>query len=243
MTIWTGLHNRRALLQHLDQRLALPGQPGPVALFLDLDRLAPSTTTWATPVTSSFTCSPNGSVTHFGESLIARSPAATNSSSYPHSNECRCRSTARRTSRESQPQGTTSLSAVRCSPGHRQTVSPQGLPDSTPSDLLRRAGPGRSGSQTRFKEMSRFSPRTCRIAGELRNDIELHRRGIESDALSPSLPTRGSTYRPATLSGTEALVWQHPTCGLPAPGRFIPVAESINLCMNWIGCGAKEDLQ
>ncbi|KBM58011.1 bifunctional diguanylate cyclase/phosphodiesterase [Mycobacterium tuberculosis] len=35
----TGLHNRRALLQHLDQRLA-PGQPGPVAaLFLDLDRL------------------------------------------------------------------------------------------------------------------------------------------------------------------------------------------------------------
>lgn len=35
----TGLHNRRALLQHLDQRLAL-GQPGPVAaLFLDLDRL------------------------------------------------------------------------------------------------------------------------------------------------------------------------------------------------------------
>ncbi|WP_185981718.1 bifunctional diguanylate cyclase/phosphodiesterase [Skermania sp. ID1734] len=35
----TGLCNRRALLQHLNARLA-PGQPGPVAvLFLDLDRL------------------------------------------------------------------------------------------------------------------------------------------------------------------------------------------------------------
>jgi len=35
----TGLHNRRALLRHLDQRLAA-GQSGPVAaLFLDLDRL------------------------------------------------------------------------------------------------------------------------------------------------------------------------------------------------------------
>ena len=35
----TGLHNRRALMAHLDARLAA-GQPGPVsALFLDLDRL------------------------------------------------------------------------------------------------------------------------------------------------------------------------------------------------------------
>ena len=35
----TGLNNRRALIAHLDQRLA-PGQPGPVStLFLDLDRL------------------------------------------------------------------------------------------------------------------------------------------------------------------------------------------------------------
>ncbi len=35
----TGLNNRRALIAHLDKRLA-PGQPGPVsALFLDLDRL------------------------------------------------------------------------------------------------------------------------------------------------------------------------------------------------------------
>src|SRR5882762_8740319 len=35
----TGLHNRRALLAHLDARLAV-GQPGPVsALFFDLDRL------------------------------------------------------------------------------------------------------------------------------------------------------------------------------------------------------------
>ena len=35
----TGLHNRRALISHLSQRLAA-GQPGPVsALFLDLDRL------------------------------------------------------------------------------------------------------------------------------------------------------------------------------------------------------------
>ena len=35
----TGLHNRRALLAHLDARLQ-PGRPGPVAaLFIDLDRL------------------------------------------------------------------------------------------------------------------------------------------------------------------------------------------------------------
>lgn len=61
----TGLHNRRALLQHLDQRLA-PGQPGPVAaLFLDLDRLKAINDYLATPpVTSSSMCSPNGSVTH-----------------------------------------------------------------------------------------------------------------------------------------------------------------------------------
>ena len=35
----TGVHNRRALVAHLDARLA-PGRRGPVAvLFLDLDRL------------------------------------------------------------------------------------------------------------------------------------------------------------------------------------------------------------
>ncbi len=65
MTILTGLHNRRALLQHLDQRLA-PGQPGPRSRrYFSTDRLKATNITWATPpVTSSSMCSRRGSVTH-----------------------------------------------------------------------------------------------------------------------------------------------------------------------------------
>lgn len=95
----TGLHNRRALLQHLDQRLA-PGQPGPVAaLFLDLDRLKAINDYLGHAAGDQFI---HVFAQRIGDALVGEPDRPTRRRRIrPHtriSNECRCRSTARRTS-------------------------------------------------------------------------------------------------------------------------------------------------
>lgn len=227
----TGLHNRRALLQHLDQRLA-PGQPGPVAaLFLDLDRLKAINDYLGHAAGDQFihVFAQRIGDALVGESLIARlggdefvlMPASPMSAdaAQPLAERLRDQLKDHVAIGGEVLTRTVSIGVASGTPGQH-----------TPSDLLRRADQAALAAKHAGGDSVAIFTADMSVSGELRNDIELHlRRGIESDALRlVYLPE--VDLRTGDIVGTEALVrWQHPTRGLLAPGCFIPVAESINL--------------
>ncbi|WP_454561385.1 putative bifunctional diguanylate cyclase/phosphodiesterase [Mycobacterium haemophilum] len=227
----TGLHNRRALLQHLERRLA-PGQPGPVAaLFLDLDRLKAINDYLGHAAGDQFIklFAQRIRAAVVDDSLIARLggdefvvvPASPMSADTAELLAERLRAQLK----EHVAIGgeiltrMVSIGVASGAPGQ-----------DTPSDLLRWADHAvlaakRAGGDS----VAVFTP-DMSIEAELRNDVELHfRRGIESDALRLAyLPE--VDLRTGDIIGVEALVrWQHPTRGLLSPDCFIPIAESINL--------------
>lgn len=227
----TGLHNRRALLQHLDQRLA-PGQPGPVAaLFLDLDRLKAINDYLGHAAGDQFihVFAQRIGDALVGESLIARlggdefvlipaSPMSADAAQ-PLAERLRDQLKDHVAIGGEVLTRTVSIGVASGTPGQH-----------TPSDLLRRADQAALAAKHAGGDSVAIFTADMSVSGELRNDIELHlRRGIESDALRlVYLPE--VDLRTGDIVGTEALVrWQHPTRGLLAPGCFIPVAESINL--------------
>ncbi|BDX33335.1 bifunctional diguanylate cyclase/phosphodiesterase [Mycobacterium antarcticum] len=227
----TGLQNRRALIDHLDARLAA-GRPGPVsALYLDLDRLKTindylghNVGDWFIRVLAERLQRGTGD-----ESVIARlggdefvvvpalpMPAA---------------------EAEKLADRLLGLLSERVAIDGEmltRTVSigvAQGVPgrDST-SDLLRRAdqavltAKGAGGNQ-----IAVFSDEMS-LRTEYQNDIELHIRDvIQNGALFLQYQPEVDMRTGEVLS-TEALVrWNHPTRGLLSPAVFIAVAESINL--------------
>ena len=200
----TGLNNRRALLAHLDERLA-EGRPGPVsALFFDLDRLKAI----------------NDYLGHtagdwFIRVLAERLRRGAEALAY------RLQSSLReRVSIDGEMlTRTVSIGVALGVPGKDTT-----------SDLLRRAdqavltakGSGGNKVAVFTDDMS--------MESEFRNDIELHLQSvIENGALLLHyLPE--VDMRTGEILAAEALVrWQHPTRGLLSPDAFIGVAESINL--------------
>ncbi|RZT19309.1 diguanylate cyclase (GGDEF)-like protein [Mycobacterium sp. BK558] len=227
----TGLYNRRALLSHLDARLA-EGQPGPVsALFFDLDRLKAindylghTAGDWFIRVLAERLR--RGAE---GPHLIARLggdefvvvPTNPMDADAAEALAHRLQSVLReRVSIDGEMlTRTVSIGVALGVPGR----------DST-SDLLRRAdqavltAKGSGGNQVAVftDDMS--------MKNEFRNDIELHLQTvIENGALLLHyLPE--VDMRTGEIVACEALVrWQHPTRGLLAPDAFIGVAESINM--------------
>lgn len=227
----TGLYNRRALLSHLDARLA-EGQPGPVsALFFDLDRLKAindylghTAGDWFIRVLAERLR--RGAE---GPHLIARLggdefvvvPTTPMDADAAEALAHRLQTVLReRVSIDGEMlTRTVSIGVALGVPGH----------DST-SDLLRRAdqavltAKGSGGNQVAVftDDMS--------MKNEFRNDIELHLQTvIENGALLLHyLPE--VDMRTGEIVACEALVrWQHPTRGLLAPDAFIGVAESINM--------------
>jgi EAL domain-containing protein (putative c-di-GMP-specific phosphodiesterase class I) len=99
----------------------------------------------------------------------------------------------------------------------------------TTSDLLRKADQAvLTAKNSGGNKVSVFSDEMS-LTSDLRNDIELHLRGvIESGALVLHyLPE--VDMRTGEVLAAEALVrWQHPTRGLLMPDAFLSVAESIN---------------
>lgn len=227
----TGLNNRRALLAHLDERLAV-GQPGPVSLlFFDLDRLKAindylghTAGDWFIRVLAE-----RLKETANGPNLIARLggdefvvvPATPMGAEAAEALAHQLQATLR------QPLAIDGEMLTR-------TVSigvALGVPGrDTTSDLLRRADQAvltakNAGGNT----VAMFSD-VMSLNSELRNDIELHLQSvIESGALLLRyLPE--VDMRTGEILAAEALVrWQHPTRGLLPPDAFIGVAESINL--------------
>jgi diguanylate cyclase len=229
----TGLLNRRALIAHLDERLA-EGQPGPVGvLFLDLDRFKVVNEHLGQNAGDRF-------IKGFAELLRA----AADPSSV----------TARLGGDElvvvpSAPMDVKSAVAFAHwlqDRVHKQVVIDgekltrsvsvgvaTGIPgrDST-SDLLRRADQAtRSAKNSGGAAVAPFSPEMFE-RDAIRNEIELHLEGTsDSDngaLVLHYLPEFG--MRTGEVLGTEALArWQHPTRGLLMPESFIGVLESINL--------------
>jgi diguanylate cyclase (GGDEF)-like protein len=227
----TGLHNRRFLLSHLDDRLKA-GQPGPVSvLFFDLDRLKTINDYLGHSAGDRF-------IRVFAERLREGAGA-------PHL-------IARLGGAEfvvvpSSPMDADAaqLLAVKMQALLREGISVGGemlmrtvsigVASGSPGrdvawDLLRHADQAvLSGKGSGGNTITVFSEEMS-LKSQLRNDIELHLQGVvDSGALMLQyLPE--IDMRTGEVVAAEALVrWLHPTRGLLPPNSFIGVAESINL--------------
>jgi diguanylate cyclase (GGDEF)-like protein len=227
----TGLHNRRALLAHLDERLAA-GQPGPVSvLFFDLDRLKAINDYLGHTAGDWFirALAERLKESADGPSLIARLggdefvvvPASPMDANTAEALAYRLQSTLReRVIIDGEMlTRTVSIGVALGVPGRDTTT-----------DLLRRADQAvLIAKSSGGNKVAVFSD-DMSLESEFRNDIELHLQSvIENGALLLHyLPE--VDMRTGEILAAEALVrWQHPTRGLLAPGSFIGVAESINL--------------
>ena len=227
----TGLHNRRALLAHLDARLTA-GQPGPVStLFFDLDRLKAindylghTAGDWFIRVLAERLRQGAG-----GPNLIARLggdefvvvPAAPMDADTAEALAYRLQSTlCERVAIDGEMlTRTVSIGVALGAPGHDTT-----------SDLLRRADQAvLTAKNSGGNKVAVFSD-DMSLESEFRNDIELHLQSVieTGSLLLHYLPE--VDMRTGDILAAEALVrWEHPTRGLLSPDSFIGVAESINL--------------
>lgn len=227
----TGLFNRRALLDHLDARLA-PNSPGPVAtLFFDLDRLKTvndylghNAGDWFIRVLADRL--KRGTK---GSSMIARLggdefvvvPAAPTTAADAEDLANHLLGVLReRVSIDGEMLArTVSIGVAIGEPGK-----------DTNEDLLRRADQAVLEAKAAGGNRVAVFTDEMSLQAALRNDIELHLQNvIESGALFLRyLPE--VDMRTGEVLAAEALVrWEHPTRGLLSPASFIGVAESINL--------------
>jgi diguanylate cyclase (GGDEF)-like protein len=227
----TGLHNRRALVAHLDARLAA-GQPGPVtALFLDLDRLKAindylghTAGDWFIRVFAERlregAAGPN-LIARLGGDEFVVVPSSPVDADAAEALAHRLQSMLReRVAIDGEMlTRTVSVGVALGVPGRDTT-----------SDLLRRADQAvLTAKSSGGNKIAVFSD-DMSLKSELRNDVELHLQSvIENGALVLHyLPE--VDMRSGKILAAEALVrWQHPTRGLLSPDSFIGVAESINL--------------
>jgi diguanylate cyclase (GGDEF)-like protein len=227
----TGLHNRRALLAHLDARLE-PGQPGPVStLFFDLDRLKAindylghTAGDWFIRVLAERLQKGAG-----GPNLIARLggdefvvvPAVPMDAETTEALAYRLQSILReRVAIDGEMlTRTVSIGVALGFPGRDTT-----------SDLLRRADQALlTAKSSGGNKVAVFSDEMS-LKNAFRNDIELHLQSVieNGSLILHYLPE--VDMRTGEVLAAEALVrWQHPTRGMLSPGSFIGVAESINL--------------
>ncbi|ABK69623.1 bifunctional diguanylate cyclase/phosphodiesterase [Mycolicibacterium smegmatis] len=227
----TGLYNRRALMAHLEARLA-PGQPGPVAvMFFDLDRLKAINDYLGHTAGDAFISILAQRLQRGDDApkLIARL-GGDEFVVVPDDPMSLDEATALAYRLQSVLRERVTVDGEMLT----RTVSigiAQGIPgkDST-SDVLNRAdhavltAKGSGGNRVAV-----FSDAMA-MEIDFRNDIELHLQSvIEGGALVLHyLPE--IDMRTGEVLAAEALVrWEHPTRGLLSPDSFIGVAESINL--------------
>jgi diguanylate cyclase (GGDEF)-like protein len=227
----TGLHNRRALIAHLTERLAT-GQPGPVpVLYLDLDRLKSINDYLGHTAGDWF-------IRTFAEQLRLKAGAKSMAArlggdefvvvpDQPMSIEV-----AEKTGEEL----CAALRDRMALGGHMisRTVSigvAVGMPgrDST-SDILHRADEAVLSAKRAGGNSVAVSSDDMSLQRLFRKDVELHLSGeIDNDALLLHYLPEVDLWTGAIVA-TEALVrWRHPTWGLLLPESFIGVAEAANL--------------
>jgi diguanylate cyclase len=229
----TGLLNRRALIAHLDERLA-EGQPGPVAvLFLDLDRFKVVNEHLGQTAGDQF-------IKGFADLVSAAAGASAVTArlggdelvvvpSEPMEMESAVAFAHRL---QDQVHQQISIDGEKVTRSASVGVA-TGVPgtDNT-SALLRRADQAtRLAKGAGGAKVAPYSPEMFE-RDTIRNDIELSleetTNGHNDALVLHFLPEFG--IRTGEILGTEALVrWQHPTHGLLMPDSFIGVLESINL--------------
>ena len=228
----TGLLNRRAVIAHLDERLA-DGQPGPVALvFLNLDRLKAVNDHLGHTAGDRFIevfaqllreAAESSAIARFGGDEFVIVPTV------PMDAEAAEVLAKRLQTRVHQQVAVDGETITR-------TVSigvAAGVPGSdNASDLLRQADQAVvSAKALGGNAVAAFNPEMAEKYA-IRNDIELHLEGtIDSDSGALVLHYLPEfDMRTGQILATEALIrWRHPTRGLLMPDSFMGVVESINL--------------
>lgn len=229
----TGLLNRRALIAHLDDRLA-EGQPGPVALvFLNLDRFKAVNDHLGHKAGDRFievfaqllgeAVDTSSVIARFGGDEFVIVPAIRMDH---EAVEALAKQLQQRVHEQVAVDGETITRTVSIGVA-------VGIPGrDNASDLLRRADQAVvSAKSVGGNAVVAFNPEMSEKYA-IRNDIELHLEGlIESDTgafVLHYLPV--FDMRTGKVLGTEALIrWRHPTRGLLMPDSFMGVVESINL--------------
>lgn len=226
----TGLYNRRALLHHLDGRLAA-GRPGPVSvLFFDLDRLKAINDylghiagDWFIRVLAERLQDGDDGrfVARLGGDEFVVIPATPMTADAAETLAHRLQSVLReQVSIDGEMlTRTISIGVAAGTPG-----------SDTTSDLLSRADQAvLSAKNAGGNCIAVFSDQMSQEIA-LRNDIELHLQNVIDGGALVLHYLPEVDIRTGDILATEALVrWQHPTRGLLSPDRFIGVAESINL--------------
>ncbi|MFN8102682.1 MAG: bifunctional diguanylate cyclase/phosphodiesterase [Mycobacterium sp.] len=227
----TRVHNRRALVAHLGDRLKARRR-GPVAvLFFDLDRLKAINDYLGHNAGDRFirvfadrlreTVGDRCLIARLGgdEFVVVPNSPMTAEAARELATELQSALRERVSIDGEMLTRTVSIGVALGTPGQ----------DST-SDLLRKAGHAVLNAKNDGGNVIAVYSEDLALKAAFRNDIELHLQGVvESDALVLHyLPE--IDMRTGEVLATEALVrWQHPTRGLLLPDSFIGVAESINL--------------
>ncbi|WP_067449725.1 putative bifunctional diguanylate cyclase/phosphodiesterase [Nocardia alba] len=227
----TGLANRRALLEHMEERLA-PGNAGPVAtFFLDLDRLKALNDflghnagdnfirTLAARLRKNF--APEDMIARLGGDEFVIVPAETMDAVAAELEANRIQElVGRRVSvgQESVSRGV-SVGVALGVPG-----------ETTVSDVLRRADHALLSAKSGGGNGIAVFTDAMRVQFELQDDVEVNLRTAVSDGSMVLHYQPEVDLRTGRIVALEALVrWQHPTRGLLPPGAFVAVAEATNL--------------
>lgn len=227
----TGLANRRALLEYMEERLR-PGCPGPVAtFFLDLDRLKALNDflghtagdnfirTLATRLRDNL--DPGDMIARLGGDEFVIVPAKPMDPTAADLEATRIQQLiARRVT----------VGGETVSRGASVGVA-VGIPgETTVADVLRRADHALLSAKSSGGNGVAVFTDAMRAQFELQDDVELNLRGAVSDGSLLLHYQPEVDLRTGRVVALEALVrWQHPTRGLLPPGAFVGVAEATNL--------------
>ncbi len=227
----TGLANRRALLEHMEERLQA-GAPGPVAaFFLDLDRLKALNDFLGHTAGDNFIrtlssrlrehLDPNDMIARLGGDEFVIVPAKPMDAVAAEYEAARVQQLIGRrvtVGGESVSRGASVGVAV-------------GIPgETTVADVLRRADHALLSAKSGGGNGVAVFTDAMRAQFELQDDVELNLRGAVSDGSLLLHYQPEVDLRTGRIVALEALVrWMHPTRGLLPPAAFVSVAEATNL--------------
>ncbi|WP_324191375.1 putative bifunctional diguanylate cyclase/phosphodiesterase [Nocardia farcinica] len=227
----TGLANRRALLEYMEDRLR-PGSPGPVAaFFLDLDRLKALNDFLGHTAGDNFirtlssrlreNLDPNDMIARLGGDEFVIVPAKPMDAVAAELEATRLQQLIGRrvtVGGESVSRGASVGVAV-------------GIPgQTTVADVLRRADHALLSAKSGGGNGVAVFTDAMRAQFELQDDVELNLRGAVSDGSLLLHYQPEVDLRTGRIVALEALVrWMHPTRGMLPPAAFVTVAEATNL--------------
>lgn len=227
----TGLANRRALLEHMEERLR-SGSPGPVAaFFLDLDRLKALNDFLGHTAGDNFirtlssrlreNLDPHDMIARLGGDEFVIVPAKPMDAVAAELEATRIQQLIGRrvtVGGESVSRGASVGVAV-------------GIPgETTVADVLRRADHALLSAKSGGGNGVAVFTDAMRAQFELQDDVELNLRGAVSDGSLLLHYQPEVDLRTGRIVALEALVrWMHPTRGLLPPAAFVTVAEATNL--------------